>query len=401
MIMKVLTVSGLNSYIKKSFDNDVILNNVHVKGEISNFKLHTSGHCYFTIKDNNSRVNCVMFQEYTERLSFLPKEGDNVIIKGRVSVYERDGAYQVYAREIELEGVGKLYYEFNLLKEKLEKEGLFSQEHKKLIPEYPQCVGVITSPTGAAIQDIINVASRRNIGVKLIINPALVQGKDAASSVIKALDELDKRKDVDTIIIARGGGSIEELWPFNNEELAYAIYKCKKPIISGVGHEIDFTICDFVSDMRAPTPSAAAELAIPLRQDMMSRNIIATRELNSTMKDFLEKQKRALNDYKFILLNNSPQNYIVNQYNYVENLTNKISHTMELYLNKENERLSRLKLILNAANPLNVVQKGYAILEDKDKRVISDIEALKNSQFIYVTLKDGRVRVNIEVEDVD
>lgn len=400
MRMKVLTVSNLNSYIKKTFDNDVILNNIHVKGEISNFKMHSSGHCYFAIKDKNGKINCVMFREYAEQLRFLPKEGDNVVIKGRISVYERDGTYQLYAREIELEGVGELYYEFNILKEKLYKEGLFDEATKKKIPNYPETIGVITSPTGAAIRDIINVCKRRNPKVKIIIFPALVQGSSAADTVIKGVETLNKINSIDTIIIARGGGSIEELWPFNNEKLAYAIYKSKKPIISAIGHEVDFTICDFVSDMRAPTPSAAAELAVPLYEEMIQRYVTIKDKLQDIISQWTREENLLLDNYKTILNNNSPKNFIVNQYKYIENLKNAMTYNMKLKLNENIKLLSNVKIRLDSNNPLQVVKNGYAIVEDKNDKIISNIKDLKACEYIYLTFKDGRVKVNISVEDV-
>ena len=261
MYIKVLTVTALNGYIKKIIDSDFILNNANVKGELSNVKIHTSGHVYFSLKDAFGKINCVMFKSQASKLRITPRDGMNVIIKGKVSVYEKDGAYQIYCDSMETDGEGQLYLAFQNLKEKLEKQG-FLISHKKNIPLFPMRIGIITSPTGAAIKDIINVTTRRNLKVNILIYPALVQGINASEDIIKGIKYFNSLKNVDLIIIARGGGSIEELWAFNEEKLAYAIYNSKIPIITGIGHETDFTIADFVSDFRAPTPSAAAEIAV-------------------------------------------------------------------------------------------------------------------------------------------
>ena len=263
MEYNVVTVSKLNTYIKERFEEDEFLNNILVKGEISNFKHHYTGHMYFTLKDENSLIKCVMFKGYTDKLNFIPKDGMKVIILGTVSVFERDGVYQIYAKGMKQEGIGDLHAKYEELKAKLEKEGLFSEAHKKKIPFMPKCIGVLTSNTGAVIRDIINVSTRRNPNVYIKLLPVPVQGTGAAEKIVKAIETMNEQKLADVIIIARGGGSLEDLWPFNEEIVARAIYASELPIISAVGHETDFTISDFVSDLRAPTPSAAAELAVP------------------------------------------------------------------------------------------------------------------------------------------
>lgn len=397
MIIKVLTVSKLNSYIKKSFDNDVILNNVYIKGEISNFKIHSSGHIYFAIKDITSKLNCVMFRDYAEELKFLPKEGDKVVIKGRISVYEKEGTYQLYAREMELEGIGELYYEFNALKEKLKDKGIFSEEHKKEIPKYAKCIGVVTSPTSAAVRDIINVSKRRNPNVKLLIYPSLVQGDIASKNLIEGIRTLNEIDEVDTIIIARGGGSIEELWAFNNEELAYEIYNSKKPIITGVGHETDFTIVDFVSDRRAPTPSAAAEIAVPIYEDMKENIRDLQTLLENSIENSLREEKNKINLFVKSLEVNNPQNYIVHQYEYIDSLKNRLHHNIELKLNFEKQNLENFNLLLKANNPYNVVNKGYSIIQDENQKIVRSIRQLKEKKNLYITLKDGKSKVRIEV----
>lgn len=397
MVIKILTVSNLNNYIKKSFDNDVILNNVYVKGEISNFKIHSSGHIYFAIKDKTSKLNCVMFREYGENLKFVPKEGDKVVVKGRISVYEKEGTYQLYAREMELEGIGELYYEFNALKEKLNNAGIFDESLKKEIPKYPKCIGIITSPTSAAIRDIINVSTRRNPKIKLIIYPSLVQGSEAPQNLINGINHLNKIQEIDTIILARGGGSIEELWGFNDEKLAYAIYNSKKPIISGVGHEIDFTIADFVSDRRAPTPSAAAEIAIPLYKDMVEKILNLQYLIENNMSSKLKEEVSRVNDAINILNLNSPKSYIVHQYQYVQSLANKMNYTFQINLNDCKQKLEKYTSLINANNPYNILNKGYSIIQDEKNSIINSVDQIRKCDYIYVTLKDGKVKIKVEV----
>ena len=258
-----MTVCELNNYIKDVIDNDFMLNNVYIKGEISNFKNHYSGHMYFTLKDEKSLIKCVMFKSYTSNLDFMPKDGMNVVVLGTVAVFERDGIYQIYVKGMEVDGMGALYTAYEQLKEKLEKEGLFDEKYKKKIPMLPTSIGVVTSKTGAVIRDIINVTTRRYPKVNIKLFPAAVQGKGASSTIVKAIQYFNREKNVDLIIVARGGGSLEDLWPFNEEETARAIFASEIPVISAVGHETDFTIADFVADLRAPTPSAAGELAVP------------------------------------------------------------------------------------------------------------------------------------------
>ena len=397
MVIKILTVSNLNNYIKKSFDNDVILNNVYVKGEISNFKIHSSGHIYFAIKDKTSKLNCVMFREYGENIKFVPKEGDKVVVKGRISVYEKEGTYQLYAREMELEAIGELYYEFNALKEKLNNAGIFDESLKKEIPKYPKCIGIITSPTSAAIRDIINVSTRRNPKIKLIIYPSLVQGSEAPQNLINGINHLNKIQEVDTIILARGGGSIEELWGFNDEKLAYAIYNSKKPIISGVGHEIDFTIADFVSDRRAPTPSAAAEIAVPLYKDMVEKILNLKYLIENNMSSKLKEEVSKVNDAINILNLNSPKSYIVHQYQYVQSLANKMNYTVQINLNDCKQKLEKYTSLINANNPYNILNKGYSIIQDEKNSIINSVAQIRKCDYIYVTLKDGKVKIKVEV----
>lgn len=394
MYIKTLSVSDLNSYIKKVVDNDFILNNACIKGEISNFKYHSSGHMYFSLKDQGGRINCIMFKTAADTLAFMPKDGMNVIVKGKVSIYPRDGAYQLYCIEMNPDGLGELYIQFQKLKDKLQSQGLFDNENKIPIPKYPRKIGVITSPTGAAIRDIINVAQRRNPNVSIIIYPSLMQGINASSEVIKGIEHFNKQMDIDTIIIARGGGSIEELWSFNDESLAYAIHNSIKPIITAIGHETDFTIADYVSDKRVPTPSAGAEISIPSVAEIT--NIIQnlkTKLCNNINKKLI-KQRDTIEFYKKHLSILSPINYIVNQYNYIDNYKSRLGFIANNKIEKEKQLLGKLNSLLNAQNPLNVLNKGYSLIQDSNNKTISEIEMLKKEQSIKVTLKDGSIELN-------
>ncbi|MDW8799580.1 exodeoxyribonuclease VII large subunit [Clostridium sp. A1-XYC3] len=396
MYIKTLTISEINKYIKKVLDNDFILSNSSIKGEISNFKLHSSGHMYFSLKDENSKINCIMFKGNSRNLTFLPENGMKVIVKGRVSLYEKEGAYQFYCDKMELEGIGELYIAFEKLKNRLELEGLFKDEHKKAIPKYVQKIGVITSPTGAAIKDIINVTKTRNKSVEMVVYPALVQGINASKDIIKGIEVLNKIEDIDLIILARGGGSIEELWCFNDEELAYAVYNSKKPIITGVGHEIDYTIVDFVSDRRAATPSQAAEIAVFSLSQLKDKILFYKNNMSGYVSRKLAEKKSEIDMLRHSLEINSPTAYIVNQYNSIDRLRELINLKTRGKLEKEKERLIRVNALLSANNPLNILNKGYAIIEDKHKNIISEIHALKEADSIKIILKDGEAELRLE-----
>lgn len=396
MHIKTLSVSQLNNYIKKVMDNDFILRNSYVKGEISNLKLHNSGHIYFSLKDENSRINCIMFKTYAEDLLFLPQNGNNVILKGRVSVYQKDGVYQFYCEEMEKEGIGDLFLTFEKLKAKLQKEGLFDEEHKKPIPRYVKRIGVITAPTGAAIRDIINVSRRRNSTVDLIIYPSLVQGEKASLQIEEGINYFETRDDIDLIILARGGGSLEELWAFNEENLAYAMYNCNKPIISGVGHETDFTICDFVSDRRAPTPSAAAEIAIFNLEGFNERLEVYRSKIFSVVENNIKSKYNNLNVLKNNLRLNSPIRYIANEYIKVDNLRDRLFHKTKSKLEYEKGHISKLNSLIQAHNPLNILNKGFSMIQDEDNNVISEVSQLHNNLYIKITLKKGKAKVHID-----
>jgi exodeoxyribonuclease VII large subunit len=396
MYIKTLSVSALNSYVKKMIDADFILNNLNIKGEISNFKMHSSGHLYFSLKDENSKINCIMFKTYANNLKFKPKDGESVVIKGKVSVYEKDGAYQLYCYEMKQEGIGELYIAFQDLKNKLEKQGLFDLSHKRPIPRFPKRIGIVTSPTGAAVRDIINVSMRRNKSIELLLYPALVQGENASEDIIRGLELLNKAEDIDVIILARGGGSIEELWAFNNENLANAIFNSKKPIITGVGHETDFTIADFVSDMRAPTPSAAAELAVPGLNELKIKLESYKDYFSSSLDNTIRRSSNRIDMLKKTLDMHSPMNYIINQYNYIDNFQNRLTIKLKSKLDIKREELSRLNAVIDAHNPLKVLKKGYAVVEDLHGNIISSKANLKENRQVLITVKDGKIKAGLE-----
>ena len=379
MKIKTLSVSEVSNYLKKIIDNDFILMNLSVKGEISNLKYHSSGHIYFSLKDEGSKINAIIFKDDALILNFRLEEGMSIRVKGRVSIYPPSGNLQLYIKEVEEEGEGDLFVRFEKLKEKLKKEGYFNEENKKPIPLFPKRIGIITSKTGAAIRDIINVSRRRNSLVDLVLYPAQVQGENAY-----------KTKDVDVIILGRGGGSIEELWNFNEEDLAKEIFKCKIPIISAVGHETDFTISDFVSDLRAATLSQGAEIAVPLEEDLYLNIKGAEEFLNREITSLLLKEKEKVKSLEKILKLQSPKEKIVNSYIEVDNLKNRLESILLSKIHIEKEKLKGINNLLMASNPISLLNKGYAIIEE-DREIIKSIEQLKNDKDIKITLKDGKV----------
>lgn len=391
MKIKTLTVSEVNNYLKRIIDNDFILNNLSVKGEISNLKYHSSGHIYFSLKDEGGKINCVMFRSKAIMLNLTLEEGMGVIIGGRASIYPQNGSIQLYCDTIEQEGRGELYIKFERLKEKLSKEGYFDEELKKEVPKFPSRVGIVTSPTGAAIRDIINVSRRRNRLVDLVLYPAKVQGIGAYKEVIDGIKYFNRTKSVDVIIIGRGGGSIEELWNFNEEELAKAIFKSKIPIISAVGHEVDFTISDFVSDVRAATPSQGAEIAVPLQSDIEDAIEYMNNRMGSIIANKLQLEKNKVDSLSRILKLNSPMTRIVNNYMIVEKLKERLNSNIVNKINLEKEKLSGLNNLLMAQNPCNLLNKGYAIIED-ESGVINTVKRMSEEKEINVFLADGLVK---------
>lgn len=391
---QISSVSQVNMYIKNMFMRDYRLNDISVKGEISNCKYHSSGHIYFTIKDKTSQLSCVMFASMRKNLEFKLEEGQSVIVDGNISVYERDGKYQLYARNITKEGFGKLYEEYEKLKKRLLEEGLFDKSKKRKIPAYAAKIGVVTARTGAVIQDICNVSNRRNPYVQIILYPAKVQGTGAAETIIKGIKYFEKT-DVDTIIIGRGGGSIEDLWAFNDEKLARVIAGCKKPIISAVGHETDTTIADYAADLRAPTPSAAAELAVYSYRE----TVIALREaghsLRWQMENILKIKKLKLAGYITVIQHESPKNLINDRRMYVADMQEKIENLMRQKLVSSKHQLELYIQEMKGLSPLYKLQGGYAYVSDESGRNIKSVDELKKGEQINLAFKDGYAKAVI------
>ncbi|HCW52952.1 MAG TPA: exodeoxyribonuclease VII large subunit [Clostridium sp.] len=392
MKIKTLTVSEVNSYIKRILDNDFILSNLSVKGEISNLKYHSSGHIYFSLKDDNGKVNCVMFKGNAVYLDFELEEGMEVVITGRASLYPATGSFQLYCDEIKKEGQGELFIKFEKLKAKLSKQGFFDEENKKELPKYPRRIGVVTAETGAAIRDIINVATRRNKYVDIVLYPAKVQGTGAYKEIIEGIKYFNKNKSVDLIIVGRGGGSIEELWNFNEEELAKAVYLSNLPIISAVGHEIDFTICDFVADMRAATPSQGAEIAVPLDSEMTNNIKEASRMLDMNIQNRIKNCRLEIENAQRILKIHSPISSIANSYLEVDKLKERLNFVLKTKINREKNKIEGLNNLLTAYNPIKVISKGYAIIEDEERNLVVSKEQLAENKNIKISLRDGEVR---------
>ena len=393
MLKNVYTVEQVNKYIKNMFAEDFMMRNICIKGEVSNCKYHTSGHIYFTLKDASGTISAVMFSGYRRGLRFQMKEGDKVMVTGSVEVYEGAGKYQIYAREIELDGAGNLYLQFEALKRELEEMGMFAPEYKKPIPKFVKTVGVVTAPTGAAIQDIRNIATRRNPYVQLILYPALVQGEGAKESIVRGIQALEQLG-VDVIIVGRGGGSIEDLWAFNEECVARAIFDCSIPIISAVGHEVDWTIADFVSDMRAPTPSAAAELAvfdyILTKQKLREQTLRMERSMGRNI--YMARQRLEHEKTKLRLL--SPQNRLNENRRRLMDFEEKITDRMTKSWTKKKHELLLLANTLDGLSPVKKISSGYAYVEAKGKS-IKTIAQVDVSDEIKVHVSDGEMKAVI------
>ena len=416
MDIKYVTISDLNRYIKAKFDMDTHLNHVYLKGEISNFKHHTRGHFYFTLKDENSRIAAVMFASSAKSVAFEPEDGMKVLVSGRIALYEATGSYQIYVDSMELDGIGNLYLEFERLKKELAKEGLFDREHKKAIPKFPKKIGIITAPTGAAIRDILSTIKRRYPICETILFPALVQGTGAKESVVKQLNKAQEY-DLDVIICGRGGGSIEDLWAFNEEIVARAIYNSKIPVISAVGHEIDFTIADYVADLRAPTPTGAAEMAVPNLVDLKSlidqykirgneavTNIIKKNriKLESLQNSFVLKNPLSLYEIKEQKLDS----YIdyLNQY-----MTNKLNHAKLMYekvinnkilispqsmFDKKKHQYELLLKTIEVLNPMKLLSSGYSIVKSNGK-VIKNSHDVNLEDIVDIELSEGKLKCSV------
>ncbi|MDF2845023.1 MAG: xseA [Herbinix sp.] len=392
---QAFSVTEINQYIKNLFIRDRIMNGVYIKGEVSNCKYHTSGHIYFTLKDAQGQLACVMFAGQRRGLTFRLEEGQSVIALGSINVYERDGKYQLYANEIVLDGQGILYEKFERLKRALEEEGLFQPAHKKQIPAYPKKVGIVTASTGAAIQDIINIAKRRNPYVQLILYPAQVQGNGAAESVVKGITALDKLG-VDTIIVGRGGGSIEDLWAFNEEIVARAIFKCKTPIISAVGHETDITIADFVSDLRAPTPSAAAELAVNDYLAYQSLLREYQRKLLRELQQKLQRYQSKVKELKLRLYYASPAYQIKEKRQFLIEAQQRLQQRMQQRLKERRHRLELYIAKLEGLSPLSKLSKGYALVVDEMNKPVQSVQQVENNELLTLSLLDGDITARIE-----
>ena len=408
---KYITVSQLTRYIKYKIDNDEHLNLIYLKGEISNFKAHTRGHYYFTIKDEASRINAIMFASSTRNLKFMPEDGMKIMVTGRISVYEATGGYQIYVDNMIEDGVGNLYVQYEQLKKKLEQEGLFDPKHKKEIPKIPTTVGIITAPTGAAIKDILSTIKRRWPNTKTILFPSLVQGASAAPEIVKQINKAEEY-DLDVLIVGRGGGSIEDLWCFNDESVARAIYNCKIPTISAVGHEIDFTIADFVADLRAPTPTGAAEMAVANQTDFIKylnqikirlnkslSNLIGTQKerLESLKNSYIFKNPKTIYEIKeqkfdtiyeklFLLMRSISEN---NRTKY-NNTIISLNHSMDkVLLNNKNRFLSSLNK-LEVLNPLLTIKRGYSIAKI-DNKIVTSINDVKEKDKLEIKVTDGTI----------
>ena len=389
-----MTVTDLNLYVKEKFVNDEFLNNVLVKGEISNFKKHYTGHLYFTLKDENSLIKCVMFKGYADKLNFSPKEGSKVIVFGTVSVYERDGVYQIYTKAMEEDGIGDLYQEFQKLKQELEKQGYFDESHKKKIPFFPKTIGVLTSKTGSVIRDIINVSTRRNPNVNIRICPVPVQGEGAALKIAKAIKYMNDNKLADVLILARGGGSLEDLWPFNEKIVADAIYESELPIISAVGHETDFTISDFVSDLRAPTPSAAAELAVPNIMELTDKLDVYKKRLRDSLLRKLELMKLQYEKCMSSRVFKEPKRFIYDQYQIIDTYLKKLENSIKLKQKEDKTRYIELVAKLDTLSPLKTLTRGYSIVQSDDK-VIKSVKQIKKGDNVEIKFIDGEKSATI------
>lgn len=400
MKIRVLEVSEVNEYIKKIFLDDPILNSVKVRGEISNFKIHSSGHVYLTLKDNKSKIRCMIYRsDYNKDLEL--DNGSKIVADGYISNYVSDGSYQLYMKNVSLEGVGNLYLDFLKLKEKLDKEGLFSNYYKKPIPRFPKSIGVVTSETGAVIRDIINVISRRYPKVAIKLYPALVQGKDSVSSLIAGINFFNLEYPVDTIIIGRGGGSLEELWSFNDEDLARAIFASSIPVISAVGHETDFTICDFVSDERAPTPSAAAEIATPNLADLLREQDLMAKRMTNSINNRIILEKHRLRSSMDRFSQYADRDMLGDRYIALDMILDKIDSSFTKYIQKKREEMNLYGVKMSSLNPFSIFDRGYSIAE-KEGRIVSTIRDIDQGDKLKINLKDGKLDcqvVDIEAND--
>ena len=389
-----VTVSQVNSYIKEKIASDEGLNSLIIKGEISNFKNHYTGHLYFTLKDDKSLIKCIMFKSYAQKLNFMPKDGMKVFIFGEVSVFERDGIYQVYVKAMQEDGVGALYKKYEELKQMLEEQGYFDISHKKKIPQMPKIIGVLTSQTGSVIRDIINVSTRRNPNVQIRLFPVPVQGQDAAPKIAEGIRFMNKNKLADVLILARGGGSLEDLWPFNEEIVAHAIYESELPIISAVGHETDFSISDFVADLRAPTPSAAAELAVPDIYEVKQKILGYKNRLKISLNKKYEMLKLHYEKITSSFVFKEPLRIINERSILLDNQVKQIENIIKNKKQSEKERYVKLVSKLDTLSPLKTLTRGYSIIEQKGK-IINSVKELQEGNEIDIQMIDGKAKAKI------
>ena len=413
---KYISVNQLTRYIKYKIDNDINLNEVFLRGEISNFKAHSRGHFYFTLKDEKSRISAIMFSSATKNIKFMPQDGMKVLVTGKISVFETTGNYQIYVNEMLEDGVGNLYIAYEQLKKKLDEEGLFKTDHKKPIPKIPNRVGVVTAPTGAAIKDIISTIKRRWPLCEILLFPALVQGELAHETIVEQIKNADNYN-LDTLIVGRGGGSIEDLWPFNEEDVARAIYNCNTPVISAVGHEVDFTIADFVADLRAPTPTGAAEMAVPQKNEVISLINQINIRLNKALINKININKKHLEEIKKHYIFTNPisiyqakemsfdailerlkyslTNLIhIKEKNYQKVTSSIILQNPEILFDKKKNKYINLLSKLETLSPLKTIERGYSITRINDK-VITSIKNIKKDDTIEIELKDGKINTKV------
>lgn len=393
--MEIFSVSEITKYIKQLLDSNSRMISVFIRGEISNFKQHYSGHCYFTLKDNSSLIRAVMFKSRAQLLRFTPVNGLRVIAGGRITIYERDGQYQLYVDQLLPDGIGELSLAYEQLKDKLEKEGLFSSEQKKPLPPFPQVVGVITSPTGAALRDIITVAARRFEGVKLRLYPVLVQGDEAPQQIVKAIHTFNKYKLADVLIVGRGGGSIEELWAFNDERVVRAVAASNIPVVSAVGHQTDYTLIDFAADIRAATPSQAAEIVIPDKLELIKKVNILKERLDTGLvginRRYRMRIEACLASRAFI----HPEDMFNVKYQRVDYLTQQLTQVFDSYLLNKKHRFIMLSEKIGLLNPLAILKRGYSIVEDDKGKVIKRANEVENGQDIKVVLMEGIIKARV------
>lgn len=393
-VRSVYTVSQVNNYIKNMFEQDYLLGQVSVTGEVSNLKYHSSGHIYFTLKESSSLISCVMFAGQRRGLSFRLQEGQKIVVSGSITIYERDGKYQLYARHIEDDGEGRLYREFERLKKELLEMGMFDDSYKQKIPAFAKTIGIVTAPTGAAIRDIINISKRRNPYVQLILYPALVQGDGAAESIIRGISVLEARG-VDLIIIGRGGGSIEDLWAFNEESVARAIFQCQIPIISAVGHETDFTIADYVSDLRAPTPSAAAELATNDIMSVLNYMDEKSLELQRIMRDKLSQLRWRIEQYEARLKSQSPAYKLREKRMYLLQLEERLRISIDAVLRNKRSSLVSLAGQLETLSPIQRLASGYGFVTDSKGKKVTKVCQINIGDKVSVRLLDGSFEAEV------